>query len=92
MVKALDRIQSLETVQAVKASSSEAISRLSYQVATALNTPQVQPTAPARSSQPPEVNVHLEIHRLEINNGTDERAFMNKVSNAVLKGIRQYEA
>ena len=92
MVKALDRIQSLETVQSVKASSSEAISRLSYQVATALNNPQVQPTAPSRSSQPPEVNVHLEIHRLEINNGTDERAFMNKVTNAVLKGIRQYEA
>jgi hypothetical protein len=92
MVKALDRIQSLETVRSVKASSSEAISRLSYQVATALNNPQVQPTAPSRSSQPPEVNVHLEIHRLEINNGTDERAFMNKVTNAVLKGIRQYEA
>ena len=89
IVRAIERLQGLDTIQSFKASTSEMLARVNTIAATVTNT---QAKAPSEPSKFGDINVKLDIHRLEINNGTDERDFMDKVTNAVLKAIRQYEA
>lgn len=89
IVRAIERLQGLDTIQGFKASTSEMLARVNTIAATVTNT---QAKAPSEPSKFGDINVKLDIHRLEINNGTDERDFMDKVTNAVLKAIRQYEA